>query len=340
MKNNKKIQKKILNMNNYDEAVDISESKIHKKDDSLLKILLKDKTTGKNLIWGTKDYEKIGHYYTKKSHLKVDLIIGINGNIIKPRVEKNKEQQQTRTSEKAEVFTPSWICNKQNNIIDNKWFGEENIFNKETERGWRTNLTTIKFKKALKKTWKDYVKLIRLEVACGEAPYLTSRYDSVSGDSIKVKDRIGLLDRKLRVINENVNNKNEWIKWAEHALKSIYGYDYQGDNVLLARENILYTTKDYYEEKFKQELAKDTLRKFAKIISWNIWQMDSIKFVVPYSCKFETKLKIPLPKKNATAQGCKGCKKNDKYLHNGTYCKIMDWETKNTINFIDLTREN
>jgi hypothetical protein len=31
----------------------------------------------------------------------------------------------------AEVFTPSWICNAQNNLIDNTWFGRDNVFNKE-----------------------------------------------------------------------------------------------------------------------------------------------------------------------------------------------------------------
>ena len=29
-----------------------------------------------------------------------------------------------------ECNTPSWICNKQNNLVDNAWFGSENIFNR------------------------------------------------------------------------------------------------------------------------------------------------------------------------------------------------------------------
>ena len=31
----------------------------------------------------------------------------------------------------AEVFTPSWICNAQNNLIDNAWFERKDVFNKE-----------------------------------------------------------------------------------------------------------------------------------------------------------------------------------------------------------------
>ena len=41
--------------------------------------------------------------------------------------------QQQRSREMAEVFTPSWICNKQNNLIDNAWFGRENVFNVEID---------------------------------------------------------------------------------------------------------------------------------------------------------------------------------------------------------------
>lgn len=27
--------------------------------------------------------------------------------------------------DKAEVFTPSWVCNAQNNLVDNQWFGKK-----------------------------------------------------------------------------------------------------------------------------------------------------------------------------------------------------------------------
>ena len=80
-----------------------------------------------------------------------------------------------------------------------------------------------------------------MEITCGEAPYLTSRYDTTNGSYINPKDRIGLLDRKLRVISENVDDKEEWMKYAKMAYQRIYGYEYQGDNLLIARENLLMT---------------------------------------------------------------------------------------------------
>ena len=79
----------------------------------------------------------------------------------------------------------------------------------------------------------------RLEITCGEAPYLVSRYDTVTGRTIPISERVGLLDRKLRVVHENTGTEAEWKKWARRAVESVYGYEFQGDNLLLARENNL-----------------------------------------------------------------------------------------------------
>ena len=44
----------------------------------------------------------------------------------------------------------------------------------------------------------------------------------------------GLVTRKLHVVYENADGKQEWYEWAKQAVKSVYEYDWQGDNVLLA----------------------------------------------------------------------------------------------------------
>ncbi|WP_407536313.1 restriction endonuclease subunit M [Cetobacterium somerae] len=314
--------------------IDIDENKIYHSNPELLLILLKDRTTKKNLIWATDSYKNYGEYYKKENQIKVELITGYNKWLIKPRIEKNKKQQQQRSKEKAEVFTPSWVCNKQNNLIDNAWFERENSFNIEVEKSWETNLKKIEFPP--KKSWQDYVKLNRLEITCGEAPYITSRYDTTSGEYIEVSNRIGLLDRKLRIISENIEDKKQWIEWSLIALKSIYAYDYQGDNVLLARENILYTVKEFYEDKFKRDLNKENLKKMANIISWNVWQMDGIKFVIPESCKNEKKIEYLLFGEKITEEKCKGCQTGNNLQHNGIYVKIKDWEKNKVVRFIDL----
>lgn len=320
------------------ERVDIKENILFELDKDLLNILLKDRTSNNNLLWATDEYNYLGENYSISNQITVELITGINGEVIKPRIEKSKQEQAIRIRQKAEVFTPSWVCNAQNNLIDNAWFEKENVFNKELEKSWETNKKTISFSKKLKKTWQDYVNDTRLEITCGEAPYLTSRYDTVTGIYIIVPERIGLLDRKLRIVYENTETKAEWIEWAKIAVQNIYGYDWQGDNVFLARENILISTAEHYEYKFNEKMSVDILKEFAEIISWNIWQMDGLKCVIPNSCKPINKGQLELFSLVDNTEDCPGCKKNDIHNHTGVYCKIMDWDTNKPIKFVSLLK--
>lgn len=316
------------------EKIDIKENNIYNLDYNLLSILLKDNTSGKNIIWATDNYLSYGKTYGFKSEITIAKITSYYGQVIKPRIKKSKQEQQIRSREKAEVFTPSWICNKQNNLIDESWFGYPEVFNKEIAEKWKTNKKKIKF--LGNKTWEDYVNTLRLEVSCGEAPYIVSRYDTVTGNIIEVEDRIGLLDRKLRVINENVDELNEWFDFAIKAYKSIYAYEWQGDNLLIARENLLYTFIDNYNYKFHDFPNLDQLKIIAEIISWNLWQMDGIKFVVPNSCKNNKIINYTLFGEEVIENECIGCKKNRALLHNGIYCRVMNWSTNRKIKFISL----
>ena len=314
-----------------DQRVDIKENLLDKHDQRLLKILLKDKTTGKNIIWATDDYKYLGDEYTAEKEIIPSLITGFYGNVIRPRVEKSKDEQSSRVKNKAEVFTPSWVCNKQNNLIDNAWLENVSAFNIEIDNRWITTTEKITFPEG--KTWQDYVKLNRLEVSCGEAPYLVSRYDTVTGEPIPVEQRIGLLDRKLRVVCENCDSEQEWVKWAIKAVQSVYGFDWQGDNVLLARENILFTFADYYAYKFDVPAIPEYLTEIAKIVVWNIWQMDGIKFVVPNSCHDGIETQTTIDGEVTTDYKCPGCKANNHSLHNGIYAKTFDWVGQHSVIF-------
>lgn len=316
--------------------IDIKENNLYRLDSRLLEILLIDRTTKKNLIWATDNYASRGPGYKSNDSINVYSIIKRNGSIIKPRVEKSKKEQADRVKSKAEVFTPSWICNAQNNLIDNVWFDSENVFNTETEKGWIANTSKIVFPD--RKTWQDYVKENRLEITCGEAPYLVSRYDTVSGEEIPLSNRIGLLDRKLRIVSENVDSEPEWLEWAKTAFKSVYGFDWQGDNVLLARENLLRSFIDYYIDKFDNFPIVKYLLEIAEIISWNIWQMDGLKYVVPNSCKAVDEIVYTLFGEEHHKVECLGCKTNDPNKHNGVYCYIMDWSTNKRVKFVSLIK--
>ena len=316
-------------------TADIKENDLLKIDRALLEILLQDKTTGKNIIWATDNYVKHGAAYAADKPITIDLITSRNGSIIKPRMQKSKQEQQQRVRQKAEVFTPSWVCNMQNNLADEAWFGCKDVFNREKEKSWETVSGKINFPDKEGKTWQDYVSSARLEITCGEAPYLTSRYDAVTGEYIDVADRIGLLDRKLRVVSENTETREDWLKWATVAAQNIYGFEWQGDNLLIARENVLFTIAEHYQAKFSEKLGTQDLIGFAKIIAWNIWQMDGLKFVVPNSCCTETKTEETLFETLAVSKECEGCKKGDYKKHNGIYCIIKDWGTHKNIRFVD-----
>ena len=318
------------------ENADIKENAILKLSYDLLNVLLKDHTTNKNIIWATDNYKEKGPGYQFNDSINVRNITGYNGNTIRPRIAKSKKEQERRIKNNGEVFTPSWICNVQNNLVDNVWFGKKNVFNVELENNWKTKKAKIKFPTKTNKSFLDYIKDIRLEITCGEAPYLVNRYDNVTGEIIKVENRIGLLDRKLRVINENTKDEKEWQELAELAYKSIYGYEYQGDNLLIARENLLFTYIDNYLYKFNKEPSLENLLVIAEIISWNIWQMDGLKFVIPNSCQNEDIVNYSIFGEEIIEHKCIGCIKNDYKKHNGIYCKIMNWETNRKIKYISL----
>ncbi len=330
-----------------DPQVDIRENDIFELSPELLNALLKDHTLSTdteqvNIFWATDNYAECGEGYQYDDQIKIEAITGVNGNIIVPRAVKSREQQQQRSREMAEVFTPSWICNKQNNLVDNAWFGREDVFNTEVDNPdgthtWIVNAEPIVFPEG--KTWRDYVNENRLEITCGEAPYLVSRYDTVTGEPIPVERRIGLLDRKLRIVGENTETSGDWLKAAQAAYMSIYGFEWQGDNLVLAREALLYTFVDYYRMKFGKDPLLKSLLYIAYIISWNIWQMDGLKGVIPNSCGKRRNVVIDLFGETETISQCEGCKSGDIKKHNGTYALIKDWsapKAKQKIRFIDL----
>lgn len=347
-------------------SADVQETALAELDKNILLILLKDRSTGKNILWATDDYKDLGIGFAADDEITLPAITGANGNLIKPRALKSKEEQGARTRNMAEVFTPLWICNKQNNLADNAWFGRENVFNTECGTDWQATEGKIAFPSEKGADgWIAYIGSKRLEITCGEAPYLASRYDTMTGEIVPLEKRIGLLDRKLRVINERTRNFNDrerakkrWLELATLAVRSIYGFEWAGDNILLARENLLFTVADYYAAKFGDALDMEMLEHFAEIISWNIWQMDGLKAVVPNSChdyKKERQAVSPnlFAAKDFSArtlkrsvspcdvdederQKCQGCLKDNIELHNGIYSKITNWSTGKVLLFKDM----
>ena len=291
----------------------------------LLPILLKDMSTERNIIWATNSYVSRGPGFSA-----TDFITCENASIPQPRICKAKEEQKKRTKGKAEVFTPSWLCNKMNNYADEQWFGRKGVFNHENEDNtWTATESFVQFKNG--QSWQDYVGSTRLEITCGEAPFVASRYDTTTGEMIPISQRIGMLDRKLRIVNENTTTQPEWLEWAERAVQSCYGYEYQGDNLLIARVNILLTFREYYVDRWNTEPEIKVLKRIAHIISWNIWQMDGLKDAVPLGKPYEEFHQISLSELFKPV--------NDEPKQEAVPCKIFNWRSNESVYFKDCKKE-
>ena len=292
---------------------------------NLLKLLLKDKTTKQNIIFATSVYRTDENPIKETDQMTETILRGFNSCEIQPRVLKSQEQQQERTKAKAEVFTPSWICNKMNNHCDEEWFGRTGIFNIELENGWKVTNSPVPFEH--EGDWMKYIDSKRLEITCGEAPYIVSRYDAATGELIEIGKRIGILDRKLRVVNENTDNEADWFKWVLRAYQSVYGYEFQGDNLLIARINLLVTFVDYMQDRWGRVPTDTELRKIANVIVWNLWQMDGMTGTVPFGKPKEQYHQYSLFDFVVVD------KANDEEKQPDMECRIYDWRSDRSLTY-------
>lgn len=247
----------------------------------VLPILLQDKTMKRNIIWATGSYATLGDYYADSGQMTVVALKSMGGDSIQPRILKAQDEQLKRTRSHGEVYTPAWLCNQMNNHLDEEWFGRGDVFNVQEGQSWTPMEGPVAFPKRRHAKWQMYVDSRRLEITCGEAPFIVSRYDAATGESIPIARRVGLLDRKLRIVNENASAEPEWVKWAIRAVQSVYGYEYQGDSLLIARINVLLTFSEYLQARWQRAPTTKELRTVANVIAWNFWQMDGLTGTVP-----------------------------------------------------------
>lgn len=288
----------------------------------LLKKLLVDKTTKKNIMWATDAYKGKSGDYERNKEMTEALITGRNADVIKTRARKAMEQQSERTKQHAEVFTPLWIVQKMNDHADEVWFGCPNVFFQDgtpTER--------VSFPK--EKTWQSYVDSRRLEITCGEAPYLVTRYDVETGEAIPIEQRVGILDRKLRVVTENALSESEWLKWAYRALEATYGYEFQGDNALIARVNLLMTFEEHLRARWNRKPTASEYFQAANIIAWNIWQMDGLAGTIPY-CKAEESKQLSMFEWLELEERIREAADTQ------PHCQIYNWRAREPLEYLSL----
>ena len=288
----------------------------------LLGRLLEDKTSKTNILWATDAYQKLGDDYRRDKEIKPYMITGSKSNVIKNRARKELEQQAERTKQRAEVFTPLWVCQKMIDHADEMWFKHADVFfanGKPTER--------VEFGKRQK--WQHYIDSRRLEITCGEAPFLATRYNVLTGEVLPLELRVGVLDRKLRVVNENAADEQEWLKWAIRALQATYGYEFQGDSLLIARLNMLMTFEEYLYIKWRRKPTAEEYQKVANIAAWNIWQMDGLTARIPFcnaQQKFVEANLFDFDEAETVLQAA-----SDR-----PPCRIYDWRRGSSVEFLQL----
>ncbi len=206
--------------------------------------LLADKTNGGNISFGAGNAEK--------ERVSAEMLPGKEPvPDIRPRVLKEQEKQLERTRKNAEVFTPLWVVRKMTELADAEL--------RKTEKY---------------REWQGYVGAKVLELTCGEAPFLVTRYDAVSGEPVPLYERTGMLDRKLRAIK--AGSAGEWTEWAYRAYEAVFGYELSGDNLLIARVNLLITFCDCMEELWHRRASENELLRLADIIVGNLLQKDGL----------------------------------------------------------------
>ena len=158
---------------------------------------------------------------------------------VKPRALKNAAEKNFRTRSLAEVCSPSHLVKYMVDALDNN----ENLF------------------------WQVRVEARCLEPACGEAPFITNRYDAETGEEIPFDKRAGILDKKFRAIPADADK----LSWAYRAVQSVYGFELQDDSLLLARANVLLAFAE-----FVKDFSLDELKEAANIIAWNFFKFDGM----------------------------------------------------------------
>ena len=112
--------------------------------------------------------------------------------------------------------------------------------------------------------------------------------------------------------------------WAQIAFQNIYGFELQGDNLLLARTNLLLSFIDYTKHFLKRNPTEDELKKIAEIISWNLWQMNGLTFSTPFSSGGDDMQDYLFEEMNITEN---------------FPCKIMDWKENKIILYKSLSKK-
>ena len=112
-------------------------------------------------------------------------------------------------------------------------------------------------------------------------------------------------------------------------MRSRHLYEYQGDNLLIGRINLLITFVDYMMDRWNEKPTEAELHKIANVISWNIWQMDGLTGMVPYGYQEATYQQMTLFDFMAVDEAKEKPKE-------AIPARIYDWRSKESVTYNSL----
>lgn len=259
------------------------ESTLSRWGDTLLRTLLSDFTTRKPIRWASEGVSDLGAGFGRWDTLTPARVRkALKRGFLRPRAAKRAEERLARVRVYGEVFTPAGVCKRMTDVADESWLLRATASEETPPSDLFLCLpvapTPLRF--CAGRAWQDYVRRRCLEIACGEAPFLTARYDVATGETLPWALRYGLLDRKLRALPICLN-RQAWHLWARRAYAATYGYEYQGDNLFLARCNLLLTFEEAHRMRWREGPSREALQAIAETIARNLWQMDGLTGATP-----------------------------------------------------------
>lgn len=300
--------------------INIEDDILHLQRLGLLDKLLYDRTTKRNIIWGSDAHAGLGNAYRSNGEIRLELITGDRSGVIKTRARKALSQRSDRTRKNGEVFTPLWICRKMIDYADEMWHGD-------TEAAAQSGENTKKTARCANGQWQRYVDSRRLEITCGEAPYLVSRYDVATGEEIPVPERAGILDRKLHAADGHAASESEWLKWAFRAFEATYGYELLGDNLLIARVNLFMTFEEHLRRRWNRRPNAKECQRLIRIITWNVWQADGLTGKVPRFERWDGE-----NRQRGLFDGLEGYT-DETQNGEAPYCRVFDWRSRRSFEY-------
>lgn len=182
---------------------------------------------------------------------------------LRRRCDKSKTEQRARTKRRAEVFTPTSVV----------------AYMVEQAESAKLGVTVEELDTV---PWRDRIQLRSADMCCGEGAFMTTLYDPITGEDIPEPERVGVLDRKLRLVVENAPMSMA-TRYLLTALRTSYACELVGDNVILARMNVLLAWREAYCRVMGTSPSVAEMTEACEVICGTVMQVDVLTGMIPAS---------------------------------------------------------